>query len=76
MGKIKDFLLRKTLEAKMKDVPESEREKLLAMMEANPELFRKISDEVKQKTKKGQSEIAATMVVMRKYQSELQKLLK
>jgi len=76
MGKFKDFFLRQAMKAKMKDVPEKERDLMLALMEKNPEFFKKIGDEVKKRMKNGQSEMAATMVVMREYQGELQKLLK
>ncbi len=72
----KNFLLRQALKAKMKDVPEAERERMLALMEKNPEFFKKIGEEVQKRTKAGQSEMAATMVVMRQHQAELQRLLK
>jgi hypothetical protein len=72
---IKDFFLKQALKHKMKDVPEGQREVLMGAMEKNPEFFKKIGDEVKQLTKSGQSEMAASMIVMRKYQAELQKLL-
>ncbi len=73
---IKDFFLKQALSYKLKDVPEAEREKLIAVMEKNPEFFKKIGDEVQKLTKAGQSEMSATMVVMRKHQSELQKIMK
>ena len=76
MGIFKNFLLKQALNSKMKDVPEAEREKLLALMEKNPELFKKIGEKVQKRVKSGQSEMAATMVVMREHQSELQKLMK
>lgn len=60
----------------MKGVPEAEREKMLALMEKNPEFFKKIGEEVQKKVKSGQSEMAATMVVMREHQAELQKLIR
>ena len=60
----------------MKDVPEAERERMLALIENHPEFFEKIGDEVKKRMKAGQSEMAATMVVMREHQAELQKLMK
>ncbi len=76
MGLFKNFLLRKTLEAKMKDVPEAERQALLSLMEQNPDFFKKIGEEVQKRVKAGQSEMAATMVVMREHQAELRKLMK
>ena len=60
----------------MKDVPEGQRDQLMALMEANPEFFKKIGDEIKKKTKSGMSEMAASMVVMREHQAELQKLMR
>ena len=76
MGVFKNFLLKQALKAKMKDVPEAERERLLALMEKNPDFFKKIGEEEQKRDKEGQSEMAATMVVMREHQAELQKLLK
>ena len=75
MGFFKNFMLRQALKAKMKDVPEAEREKLLGVMEKHPDFFKKIGDEVQRRVKSGQSEMAATMVVMREHQSELQKIM-
>ena len=75
MGVFKNFLLRQAMKSKLKDVPEAEREKLIALMEKNPEFFKKIGDEVQKRVKAGQSEMAATMVVMRENQAELQKLM-
>lgn len=72
---IKDFVTRKVLEHKMKDVPRHEREVFMRLVTENPELFEKIGNEVKQKTKEGKSETAATMEVMRKYQGEVQKAM-
>lgn len=76
MGVFKNFLLKQAMKAKMKDVPEAERDRMLALMEKNPEFFKKIGEEVQKRVKSGQSEMAATMVVMRQHQSELQKLMK
>ncbi len=68
-------MLKQAMKAKMKDVPEAEREKLLSVMEENPDFFKKIGEEVQKRVKSGQSEMAATMVVMREHQAELQKLM-
>lgn len=76
MGIFKDFLLKQTLKYKMKGVPEAEREKMLGLMEKNPEFFKKIGDKVQKRVKAGESEMAATMIVMREHQGELQRLLK
>ncbi len=72
---IKDFFLKQALKYKMKDVPEAQREMLLSAMERNPDFFKMIGDKVQEKVKGGMSEMAATMVVMREHQAELQKIM-
>ncbi len=76
MGMFKNFLLKQALKSKMKGVPDAERDKMLELIDKNPEFFKKIGDEVQKKVKAGQSEMTATMVVMREHQAELQKLMK
>lgn len=72
---IKDFLLKQALKHKMKNVPEKERERLLAIMEKNPDFFNKIGDEIQRRVKSGQGELSATMAVMRENQAKLQKIM-
>ncbi len=73
---IKDFFLKQVIKHKMKGVPEAEQERILALVERNPDFFKKINDEVKQKTKAGKDETVATMEVMRAHQAELQRLMR
>jgi hypothetical protein len=72
---IKDFFVKKLIASKLKDVPEAQREQIIALVSENPELFEKIGKEIQQKVKEGKSEMAASMEVMRKYQSEIQKAM-
>lgn len=72
---IKNFFLRQVVKSKMKGVPEAEQERILAMVERNPEFFKKIGDEIKKRTKAGKDETVATMEVMREHQAEFQKLM-
>ena len=73
---IKNFILKQTLKAKMKGMPEEQQQIILNLVEKHPEFFKKIGEEVKRKTKAGMSEEAATMQVMREHQGELQKLMR
>ncbi|KND49001.1 MAG: hypothetical protein AB200_01050 [Parcubacteria bacterium C7867-005] len=75
MGMFKNFLLKQVMKSKMKGVPEAEQEKIMAMVEKNPDFFKRIGEEIEAKKKSGKSELEATMEVMRKNQAELQKLL-
>ena len=68
------FLLRQVAKYKMKDVPEAQREQLLGMVEGNPALFKKIGEEIERRKKGGESEMKASMEVMKKYRAELSAL--
>lgn len=72
---IKDFFLKQALKHKLKNVPEAQRDMLMNAMEAHPDFFKRIGEEVKALTKTGMSETAATMQVMRKHQAEMQKVM-
>ncbi len=68
----KNFLLKKML--KGQGVPEEQIDMVLSMMEKDPELFKKIAEEVQVKIKSGQDQMSASMEVMRKYQDQIKKL--
>jgi hypothetical protein len=72
---IKDFFLKQALKHKLKDVPEEQREMLMGAMEAHPDFFKKVGEEVQRRVKSGESEMAATMAVMREHQAELQRIM-
>jgi hypothetical protein len=72
---MKNFLMKKMLKNKMKDVPDAEIDKMVGMIEKNPEFFKKIGDEIEAEVKKGKDQTAATMLVMKKHQAEMQKMM-
>lgn len=72
---IKSFITEKLIRAKMKDLPKSQQDMFIKLINENPELFKKIGDEVKALTKGGMSEMAATMQVMRMHQAEIQRAM-
>lgn len=69
----KNFLLKKML--RMQGVPESQIDMVLNMMEKNPDLFKKIAEEIQGKIKKGMDQQSASFEVMKKYESDLKKLV-
>lgn len=73
---LKNLLMRKILKSQLKGMSESEQEKILKMVEENPELFGKIAKEIQDKIKNGADQMSASMEVMGKYQSELKNVLK
>jgi hypothetical protein len=72
----KEFFLKKIIKSQLKGMPEAEIDRIILLVEKNPELFQKIGDEIKAKTNAGRSQMAASMEVMRAHQAELQKVLK
>jgi hypothetical protein len=66
-----NFLMKKLIKSKMKDVPADQQEMVMALVEKNPQLFMKIAEEVQAKIKSGKDQMAATMEVMQAHQAEL-----
>jgi hypothetical protein len=69
----KNFLLKKML--RTQGVPEAQIDMVIKMMEKDPELFKKIAEEIKIKTKEGKNQQEASMEVMKKYEDELKRLV-
>lgn len=72
---LKNFLMKKLIKSKMKDVPEAEQEKVIALLQKNPELFQKIAAEAQEKMKEGGDQMTAVMSVMQKYEKELREIM-
>ncbi|MFZ2500693.1 MAG: hypothetical protein WAW90_01765 [Minisyncoccia bacterium] len=72
---IQHFLLNQYAKWKMKDVPEAQREQMISLVSKNPELFKKIGEEIERRKKGGESEIKASMEVMKKYRAEIAPLM-
>lgn len=71
-GKIKNFALKKVLQSQMKDVPEDQKEMIMAMVEKDPTLFEKIAKEMQEELKKnGNNQMGAAMKVLPKYQQQI-----
>lgn len=75
MSFFKNFLMKKMLKSKMKDIPEAEQEKMLNAIEKNPDFFQNVAIEVQAKMKEGKDQMTATMEVMQKHQEELKKIM-
>ncbi len=71
-----NFLMKKMLKSKLQGVPEAEQEKLFAMIEKNPEFFKKVAEEVQAKVSSGKDQMAAVMEVMQNHKSEMESIQK
>ncbi len=72
---MKTFLMKKMLASQMKGVPQAEQDKIFNMIEKNPDFFQKIGLEVQEEMKKGKSQMDATMLVVKRYESDLKGLM-
>jgi len=59
----------------MKGVPKEQREQMTALVTKDPQLFKKIGEEIERRKKGGESEMKASMEVMKKYRAELSALM-
>jgi succinate dehydrogenase flavin-adding protein (antitoxin of CptAB toxin-antitoxin module) len=73
---MKDFILNQYVKRKLKDLPEAQRDQMMALVTKDPELFKKIGEEVERRKKGGEGEMKASMEVMKKYQEELRALMR
>lgn len=69
------FLLNQYAKWKLKDVPPEQREQMTALVTKDPQLFKKIGEEIERRKKGGENEMKAAMEVMKKYRVELSALM-
>ncbi len=72
---VQSFLLNQYAKWKLKDMPEAQREQMTALISKDPQLFQKIGEEIERRKKGGESEMKASMEVMKKYRAELAALM-
>lgn len=75
MAFFKDFLTKQLLKRQMKGVPEAEQQKILSLIEKDPDFFKKIGEKIQEEIKKGKGQMEATMFVMKDHREHLAKLL-
>lgn len=72
---VQSFLLNQYAKWKLKDVPAAQREQMTALVTKDPQLFKKIGEEIERRKKGGESETKAALEVMKKYRTELSVLM-
>ena len=75
MAFFKEFLTKQLLKKQLKDVPAAEQEKIMALINRDPEFFKRIGDEIQSEVKKGKGQMEATMYVMKTNRNHLGKLI-
>ena len=69
------FLLNQYAKWKLKDMPPAQREQMTKLVTKDPQLFKKIGEEIERRKKGGESETKAALEVMKKYRAELSALM-
>lgn len=69
------FIMRKMLDAQLKNIPAEQKEKILEAFEKNPELFKKIALEIQAETKNGVDQIVAAKRIAEKYKDEVKNIM-
>jgi hypothetical protein len=72
----KNFFLRKILKSQLKGIPEAQQEKLITIIEKNPEFFRRVAEETQEKVKQGKDQQSAMMEVMQAHEEEFKRVMK
>ena len=67
--------MRQLMKSQLKNVSETDQERLLSMVEENPDLFGKMAEEIQRKMKEGESQMTATMEVAREHEGALRKAM-
>jgi hypothetical protein len=74
-GGLKKTVMKKVIKSQLKNVPEEMQEKLMDLIEKNPELFQKLAMELQEMVKGGMDQQTAMLKLGTKYKDQLQGLM-
>ncbi len=72
---VQSFLINQYAKWKLRDMPEAQREQMTELVIKDPQLFKKIGEEIERRKKGGEGETKAALEVMKKYRAELAVLM-
>jgi len=75
MAFFKDFLTKQLLKKQLKGVPVEQQEKIMNLIQKDPEFFKVIGEKIQEEIKKGKGQMEATMSVMKEHREKLSVLL-
>ena len=70
------FLMKQMLSRQLANVPEEQKQKILAAFEKNPDFFKELAATVQNRVQNGESQMNAIMAVVAEKKSELESMLK
>ena len=75
MAFFKDFITKQLVKKQLKGVPEDQQQKIMNLIEKDPDFFKVIGEKIQEEIKKGKGQMEATMIVMKEHREKLAKLL-
>lgn len=70
-----NFILKALIKKQLKDVPEDQIDMIIAVVEKNPEFFKRIAGDIQAKVKTGMSEQDAAKAVLEGNKEEMMKIM-
>ena len=70
-----NFIMKQAMKSQLKNVPKDQQEKIMELIDKNPEFFTQIAEKVKKKMDSGMPQMTAVMEVMQENKEELQKMM-
>jgi hypothetical protein len=71
-----NFVMKQAMKSQLKNVPKDQQEKIMQLIDKNPEFFKEMAEKVKSKIDAGMPQMAAMMEVMQENREELQRLMR
>ncbi len=70
-----NFLMKAMLKKQLQGVPAAEQDRIIGLIEKNPDFFKKIAEETQEKVKGGMSQQDAVKMVLQAHQDEFRKVM-
>jgi hypothetical protein len=71
-----NFIMKQAMKSQLKNVPKAEQEKIMGLIDKNPEFFTQMAEKVKKKIDSGLPQMTAMMEVMQENKTELQDMMR
>lgn len=71
-----NFIMKQAMKSQLKNVPKEQQDKIMELIDKNPEFFTQLAEKVKKKIDSGKPQMAAMMEVMQEHKAELQDMMR
>lgn len=71
-----NFIMKQAMKSQLKNVPKDQQEKIMGLIDKNPDFFKDMAEKVKTKIDAGKPQMTAIMEVMQENKEVLQEMMK